>query len=421
LYPLSLNALRAALPRAARGLTGGVPSTVVYLGITSCLTDISSEMVTSVLPLYLVVHLQLTPLAFGAIDALHQGGASVLRVLSGLIADRSRQYQRVAAVGYAASALSKLGLLLWGKTALALAALTVVDRLGKGLRSSPRDALISLSVPAAQQGRAFGVHRTWDTVGALCGPLFAFGLLRLVPDAYDAVFVVSLCFALVGVAVLLQFVRSPESTVTLGERAHPPDPRAVLRSLRALPGWGALTLAAGGLGLLTISDSFLYLLLQRRVQFETANVPLLYVSTPAVFFLLAFPVGKLADRAGAKTVLLAGHALLLLSYGVLLLPLSAGWCVSLLVLCLGAYYAATDGVLVALASKLLPVELRTSGIAWLSTIHQLARMAAGVGFGWLWSHQDPNRALCLFMAAGAVLLPTLARALRGVERVPANG
>jgi hypothetical protein len=183
-----------------------VGRTVLLLGLTSFFTDISSEMVATVLPLYLVFGLGFSPLAFGVVDGLYQGAATLVRLAGGLGADRWRRHKEVAVAGYGLSAIAKLGLLLAGGVWGAIAAAILVDRTGKGIRTAPRDALISLSVSPAALGTAFGVHRALDTAGAMLGPLLAFVLLSLAPGAYDAVFVVSFCMALVGLGVVTLFV-----------------------------------------------------------------------------------------------------------------------------------------------------------------------------------------------------------------------
>src|SRR5918911_2663138 len=179
--PAAASAATAGAGGAGLGqrvLGGSVSQNVVSLGLTSLFTDISSEMVSTVLPLYLVFFLRFTPLQFGMLDGLYQGGAALIRLVGGLAADRSQRYKEVAGLGYGLSALSKVGLLLGaaGGPGL-LAGALFVDRTGKGIRTAPRDALISLSSRPEQLGTSFAVHRALDTCGAMLGPLVAFGLL----------------------------------------------------------------------------------------------------------------------------------------------------------------------------------------------------------------------------------------------------
>jgi len=186
----------------SREIWTNVGGNVFFLGLTSLVTDISSEMVTATLPLYLLLALRLAPLQFGLIDGINQGASVLVRIASGLIADRWRRAKEVATAGYAFSAICRIGLLLVGRSWLGLSGVVLLDRIGKGIRTAPRDAMIAASVPSEKLGTAFGIHRAMDTAGAMLGPLVAAGLLLLAPGSYDVVFVVSFCIAIVGVAVI---------------------------------------------------------------------------------------------------------------------------------------------------------------------------------------------------------------------------
>lgn len=417
-------------PEEAKSTADGSPvrgpavaSAVLALGSVSLITDVSSEMVTAVLPLYLVAGLGLSPLGFGALDGLYNGVSALVQLTGGHLADRIRNHKLIAGIGYGLSALCKPLLLLahsLGPVALILA----LERTGKGLRTAPRDALISLSTAPALQGRAFGVHRAMDTTGALLGPLVAFFILSVTVDGYDAVFGVSACVAALGVVVLLLFVPSgtepvePARPKPAAPRAASPKPDAVnLRDalgLLRLPRLRALAGCAALLGLTTVSDAFLYLLLQDRTGIGERWFPLLPLGTAAVFLLLAVPAGALADRIGRRTVFLTGHALLLAGYGLLL------WAPGLpalpyLVLALhGMFYAATDGVLPAAAAATVPAKLRATGIALVGTGQALARFGCSLAFGAAWTVMGSGPALaaaaaglcCCAAVAGFVLRPT---------------
>ena len=184
---------------------------VVALGTVSLFTDISSEMVTAVLPAYLVLGLHLSIVQYGVLDGLYTGATAFTRLAGGYLADRCPRRKLVAGLGYGLSAVSKIGLLLVGAAPAAIGAVIALDRTGKGIRTAPRDALIALSAPERDLGQAFGVHRAMDAVGAFLGPLAAIGVLAIAgSDSYDAVFFVSLCIALIGVVVLVLFVRDRE-------------------------------------------------------------------------------------------------------------------------------------------------------------------------------------------------------------------
>jgi MFS family permease len=387
----------------ARILSPGVSRTVWCLGLTSFFTDVSSEMVASILPIYLVLHLHLSPLTVGVIDGLYQGFAAVARVAGGFVADRWRSHKAVASAGYGLSAVCKLGLIAAGNVWSLLALTIALDRTGKGIRTAPRDALISLSTARAELATAFGVHRALDAGGAMMGPLVAFVLFAFLPGAFDVVFVVSFCIAMIGLGVILFLVDGPARVA--------PEPETVITLKTAagllwMPDFRRLVLAGGFLGLATVSDSFVFLTLQRQVGFNAGYFPLLYAGVAACHGLLAIPVGRTADRLGRWRTFLAGHGLLLAVYLVLVTP---GADVPRLVVALvlfGTYYAATDGVLAAMASAALPPRLCGSGLAVLSTVTNVARLFASVAFGAIWTWGGLNNAIVAF--AGSLLIAILA-------------
>ncbi|MEW2316792.1 MFS transporter [Streptomyces bauhiniae] len=384
------SAADAVRPRAGRRLTAVAP-TVLALGTVSLITDVSSEMVTAVLPLYLVAGLGLSPLGFGLLDGIYNGVSALVRLAGGHLADRGGgRHKWVAGAGYALSAACK-PLLLVAQTLTPIGLVLALDRTGKGLRTAPRDALISLSSTPATRGRAFGVHRAMDTAGALLGPLAAFLVLRATVDGYDAVFTVSFCVAVVGVLVLVLFVP--------GGAAAPVEQGATRTTLRAAfallrrRDLRRITVCALLLGLATVSDSFVYLLLQRRLGVPDRWFALLPLGTAAAFLLLAVPLGRIADRIGRWRMFLAGHVALLLAYGLLLSPWHGPALPYTVLLLHGAFYAATDGVLMAAAADTVPPELRSSGLALVQTGQALARFTCSLSFGAAWTAWGDRTAL----------------------------
>ncbi|MFC4588916.1 MFS transporter [Sphaerisporangium corydalis] len=420
---------------AGRVLTGNV----IALGTVSLFTDISSEMVTAILPLYLIYQLALSPMQFGLLDGVYTGATAVLRLVGGHVADRFRSRKLVAGAGYAISAVCKLGYLAAGRSVPLIGLVIGADRAGKGLRTAPRDAMISLSAPPEAQGRAFGLHRAMDTAGALMGPLAAFGVVAVVGSAYDAVFVVSACVAVVGVLVLVLFVREPGhatgvpgpagvvgGAVRAGsgksagagtdgrDREAGARPKVTLRGaldLLARRPYRRVLVAMLPLSLATISDSFLYLMLQRRLEIDASWLPLLPVGVSAAYLIAAMPFGRLADRVGRSTVVIGGYVALLVCYGLLLLPPAPVVLVSALAL-RGLSYAATDGVVSALAGPLLPEERRATGLAVVQTGQALGAMAASWAFGVLWAAGGPELAVKAMAAGLAVALVVAVPLLR---------
>ncbi|MDQ4214281.1 MFS transporter [Microbacterium capsulatum] len=397
-----------------------VSSTVVAFGIVSMLTDISSESVTAVLPLYVTAYLGLSTIAFGLLDGLYQGVSALVRIAGGYTSDRLGRPKWVAFVGYAVAAVARLGLLF----ASGFTALTVVisaDRIGKGIRTAPRDAVITASSRPDNLGTSFGVHRTLDNIGAAVGPLLAFLILLLIPNGYGTIFLASLAFAVIGVMILGLFVpnvRTARSAADSGDRAgalggavRAPRPRFDWATVASRPMRRVLA-ASGILGLLTIGDGFIYLVLQARSDFAAQWFPLMYVGTNIAFLALAIPLGRLSDRIGRARVFVFGHVGLLAAYLVAVLPMQDVAATLLCLLFLGGFYAATDGVLAALAAQLTTPETHGTGIAAAQTVVAISRFLSAAGFGLLW--YALGREFSLFLVAGALLIaiPVIALLLR---------
>jgi hypothetical protein len=271
-----------------------------------------------------------------------------------------------------------LGLFWAGGAWLANVAMLALDRVGKGIRTSPRDAMIALSSATAGLAHAFGVHRALDTLGALLGPILAFGLLALVPNGYDVVFLVSFCVAMIGLGILVCFVEN----------------------VRAGP------IAAAAHEEVTLSDGFIYLSLQSTDHFAAGVFPLLFVGTAFVYLALAVPAGRLADRLGRARVFVGGHVLLGGLYLVLWALEGRGVLkVTASLALLGAHYASTDGVLMAIGAAVLPDRFKTSGLALLTTATTVARLVAAAVYGFLWSWLGMSSALLWFVGGMMVVVP----------------
>ena len=371
----------------------------------------------------------------------YHGVTALLRLASGVAVDRGGRSKEIALAGYGASAACRLGLLAAGASWPLIAGVVALDRAAKGARAVPRDVLISLSSRRDGLATAFGVHRALDSAGAMLGPLVALAILAALPNAFDVVFVASFSVAVVGLGVLMLFVTNaerprlpvpaPASVAPLaaergnglsGGRLAGSVPlsgqgarRAIGADILLVPGLLRLTAAATLLGAATVSDGFLYLLLQRQAGFSPGLFPLLYVGTSGCYLLLAVPAGRLADRTGRQRAFVAGYGLLAAAYAGTMqpgigLPGVAG-CLFLL----GAYYALTDGVLMAFASGRLPPGRRGRGLALLTTAASLARLLASVLFGALWMRFGATSALSAFLIALVAGLATSAVLLRDAD------
>jgi MFS family permease len=382
---------------------------VVTLGVVSMLTDISSESVAAILPLYLTAVIGLSTIAYGIIDGLYQGVSAIVRIGGGWAADRTAQGKWVAFAGYGLSAVARVGFL--AATGFgAIVAVVTLDRLGKGIRTAPRDAMITAASEPADLGRAFGVHRMLDTIGAAIGPFLAFLILVLMPTGFSTVFVVSLGSALLGLVVLGLLVPGRPRTPRLaGDTARPAFRWRMLADTRLR----RVLLVAGLCGLCTVGDGFLYLALQDKTDFAAAWFPLLYVGTNVVFLAFAVPLGRLADRWGRARVFVAGHVALLLAYLGAAADLGGVLPALACLMLLGLFYAATDGVLAALAAQFSPVGATATGLAAAQTVVALARFLASGVFGVVWFAVGPTMALLAFAAALVLVLPVVMILLRG--------
>lgn len=408
---LSLQDRPAAERTTARPGRRRVARVVVLLGLVSLLTDISSESVSAILPLYLTGALGLSMVAYGFVEGLYQGVSAVVRIGSGLAADRSAHPKWVAFAGYGLSCVARV--LMIGAAGLAsMTAVVTADRIGKGIRTAPRDAMIAAATPTEDLGRAFGVHRTLDTVGAVIGPLLAFAVLWAIPDGYRTVMVVSLAFALVGLALLALLVPGRQHRPA-GDQVRP---RVRWRDV-ADPRLRRMLILVGVLALLTVGDGFVYLALLERSDFAAYWFPLLYVGTNVAYLVLALPLGRLADRIGRARMLVLGHFALLAVYVVAALPIGGASVTVACLVALGAFYAATDGVTAAVAGRLVPSGVRTTGIAAAQTVVAVGRLVAATGFGALWFAVGPQSALVVVAVALTVVLAVVVPRAGLLDRV----
>ncbi len=379
-----------------------IPTVVYWVGLCSLLADISAEAVASALPIFLFTALQLSPLEVGFLDGLYQGGASIVRVISAYVADKRRSNRAVALLGYAMSAVSRIGFLLSGSLGLLVAMVSLcIDRVGKGIRTAPRDAIIAGHTEPASVSAAFGVHRSMDAVGALVGPLLGAAILWLMPMRFDMLFAVSLGFGVLAVGVFATRVTEPPPEKVLqpdGEPGHGSlSLRAVIKRLLGDAPFMRLVVLTALLSVFTVSDGLVYLTLQREAAIEERYVPLMFALTALMFLLTAAPIGRLADAVGAIPLFVAGYALLAAIYLWLAFLPHQDWRAALVVTALlGVHYAATDGILAAAAVRVLHPSVRTTGLALLTTVLGVTRIGASSLYGGLWQMQSQPMAMMVF-------------------------
>lgn len=346
---------------------------VVVLGLVSFLTDVSSEMIYPLLPLYLT-QLGAGPAVIGLIEGIAESLASLLKVFSGYFSDRLRRRKPLTILGYASSTVGKFLLYLstsWGWVMGG----RLVDRFGKGVRTAPRDALIADSTDGSSRGRAYGLHRALDTAGAVLGVFLAYLFLTAHRGDYTTVFLYSLIPAALGMGILLL---ARERRVGIPDRGE-----GLSFSWKALPPrLKAFLLVVFIFTLGRSSDQFL-LLRAKHVGFDDTTVLLLYLAYNVVYALSSYPAGRLSDRIGRKALLVVGYAfygLVYLGFAALRQP-SNFWG---LFAVYGLYIAFTHGVEKAFIADIAPVELRATLVGLHATIVGIGLLPASSLAGLLW-------------------------------------
>ncbi|MBS1131256.1 MAG: ral substrate transporter:Major facilitator superfamily 1 [Proteobacteria bacterium] len=374
-----------------------MPRGIWMLGFVSLLMDISSEMIHSLLPLFMVGTLGASALVVGLIEGLAEATALIVKVFSGALSDYLGKRKGLAVFGYALGALSKPVFALASGTGLVLAA-RLADRVGKGVRGAPRDALVADIAPPELRGAAFGLRQSLDTVGAFVGPLLAVGLMLLWADDFRAVFWVAVIPGLLAVAVLVFGVHEPDRPAHTVRRN--PISRANLRRLGGAYWW---VVAVGGLFTLArFSEAFLVLRAQQGGM-ALALIPLVMVAMNIVYSLSAYPFGKLSDRVSHTKLLAIG--LLVLIAADLVLASSSHWAVVLAGVALwGIHLGMTQGLLATMVADTAPADLRGTAFGFFNLISGLAMLLASVCAGWLW---DIYGAAFTFYAGAVFCLLTL--------------
>ena len=375
-----------------------LPSTVWVLGIISLLNDAASELVYPLIPLYLATVLAAGPRALGLIEGAAEATAALLKLVSGVWYDRVRRAKGFVVVGYGLAAFARPAIAFVTVWPLLLL-LRVLDRLGKGLRSSPRDALLAHAVPAAQRGLAFGLHRAFDNAGAVVGPLLAAGLLALHVPIRD----ILLWAALPGVlcVALALALREPDQL----EATHERRPEWTFGTL---PGAFRRMLVALALFTLGQASNAFILLRANELGMAPTRVALLWAVVAATSTLLSVPLSAWSDRIGRVPLLIGGwsvHALLFVALAlageaILLWPIAV---------LLGLYMAATEGAERALIADLVSPNSLGSAYGWYYLVKGLLLLPASAVFGLIWHGAGASAAF--LSAASVVALATVLLAL----------
>src|SRR6185312_5603459 len=370
-----------------------IPGSVWALGLVSLFMDLSSEMIHALLPLYLVGVLGASALTVGFIEGIAEATASITKIFSGALSDYLGKRKFLAALGYGLAAFTKPVFPLASSIAWVTAA-RFVDRVGKGIRGAPRDALVADLTPADLRGTAYGLRQSLDTVGAMIGPLLAIVFMVLLADNFTAVFWIAVVPAFVSLAIIVFIVREPE---------FPPDSRKV-RSTFSRAELGRLSTAywlvvcvAAIFTLARFSEAFL-LLRAQSAGLQLTFVPIVMVVMNAVYTFSAWPAGALSDRVGRYLVVTAGLAILILA--------------DLVVALWGLHMGLTQGLLAAMVADTAPPELRGTAFGMFNLLSGIALLLASIIAGLLWDVIGPSGTFlagALITAVALAALPLIRR------------
>ena len=365
------------MSRGRASILKQMPPGIWVLGGVSMLMDISSEMIHSLLPLFMVTVLGTSTLTIGLMEGLAESTALMVKVFSGVISDYLGRRKALAVAGYALGAFTKPLFAIASSGGMVLAA-RLIDRVGKGIRGAPRDALVADIAPAHLRGAAFGLRQALDTVGAFMGPLLGVGLMLLWANDFRAVFWVAVVPGLMAVALLLLGIREPERAGT--EKRSNPISRANLRRLSGTYWW---TVGVGfAFTLARFSEAFLVLRTQQSGM-DIAWIPLVMVAMNVVYASCAYPFGKMSDRLNHNTMLAVG--LLVMIGADLILASSTHWlALGMGVALWGVHMAITQGLLATMVADTAPADLRGTAYGFFNLLSGIAMLIASTLAGWLW-------------------------------------
>jgi MFS family permease len=382
-----------------------VPKAVWALGLVSLFMDISSELVHGLLPVYMTTVLGASMLAVGLVEGISEATASIVKLFSGALSDRIGRRKPLLVLGYGLAAVSKPLFPLAGSIGLVLGA-RFADRIGKGIRGAPRDALIADVTPRDRLGAAYGLRQALDTIGAVLGPLAAIGLMLLLASDIRSVLWLAVVPAAISVAILVLYVREPEGVVPRAERITLAAARALGRQY-----WLVVTLG-GVLTLARFSEAFLILRAQ-DLGLALAFAPLVLVVMNVTYTAIAYPAGVAADRGARRPLLVWGLAALIAAD--LLIATSASLpALFAAVLLWGTHLGLTQGLLSKLVADAAPQDLRGTAFGVFHLASGVVLFFASLLAGWLWSAFGAS---ATFYAGAAFT----AAALAGMLTISARG
>lgn len=384
---------------------------IIILGITSLFTDISTEMVYPLIPLYLVAQLGATPGIVGIIEGIAESIASLLKLYAGHISDKFGKRKPLAIFGYSFSGIGKILIYSAGAWPMILFG-RIADRFGKGIRTAPRDAMIAESTPPQNMGRAFGLHRAMDTAGAAAGVILAYIITTRYQGGIKPIFLWSLIPAALGVFALFFAKETKKEAKKEAKSVSRQKIQKLSLNFKSLPHRLQLFLAVVLIFALGNSSNQFLLLRAHNLGYDTPSVLLLYLLFNIIYSLFSFPAGRLSDRIGRKTLLVAGYTFYgLVYFGFAFADSTSGlW---ILFALYGLYYAMTEGVEKALIADLCPSDKKATFMGLHATLVGIGLLPASLLTGWLWTFFGPKAAFitggCLGLTAAVAMGIVLGR------------
>jgi MFS family permease len=412
------------------GLTRGITRNVVALGVVSLLTDISSEMLVYLIPLFLANVLLASPSIIGVIEGIAESAAALLRLVSGVVSDRIRRRRLLVGIGYGGSVISKALFLVATSWPIVLVA-RLGDRIGKGIRTAPRDALIADSTPAEARGVAFGLHRAMDTAGAVVGVAVAAlvvgssqgGALTLGAETFRLLVLVALVPGVLAVVAIVVGVRDVPREQDASRRdagaAAALSPVSAAATWRRFPiAFWLFVVASGLFALGNSSDAFLSLRSQ-QLGVDVRDLLLMIVGFNLANTVVSWPVGAFSDRVSRRALVALAWTIYAVAYAGFALAASAA-SVGLLWILYGTYYGVNEAVGRALVADLAPSDLRATGYGIVNAVVGLVVLPASIVAGLLWDRIVPSAPFLFGAACAAVAVTVLIVGVRPIRNARAT-